>query len=58
MCCLLRYLMGKSIEDYVILAHCAFKDYDGFDIANEDDDLEEFLGIPRKNPKVNTFSEL
>merc|ERR1712106_1240116 len=27
-------------------------DYDGFDIANEDDDLEEFLGIPRKNPKV------
>jgi len=26
-------------------------DYDGFDIANEDDDLEEFLGIPRKNPK-------
>ena len=29
-----------------------FKDYEGFDIANEDDDLEEFLGIPRKNPKV------
>merc|ERR1719431_2345218 len=27
-------------------------DYEGFDIANEDDDLEEFLGIPRKNPKV------
>merc|ERR1712128_64928 len=26
-------------------------DYYGFDIANEDDDLEEFLGIPRKNPK-------
>jgi len=26
-------------------------DYEGFDIANEDDDLEEFLGIPRKNPK-------
>ena len=31
-----------------------FKDYEGFDIANEDGDLEEFLGIPRKNPKVNT----
>jgi len=27
-------------------------DYEEFDIANEDDDLEEFLGIPRKNPKV------
>eukprot|EP00092_Neocalanus_flemingeri_P022868 GFUD01024795.1.p1 GENE.GFUD01024795.1~~GFUD01024795.1.p1 ORF type:complete len:308 (+),score=128.72 GFUD01024795.1:138-1061(+) len=27
-------------------------DYEGFDIANEDDDLEEFLGIPRKNPKA------
>jgi len=27
-------------------------DFEGFDIANEDDDLEEFLGIPRKNPKV------
>ena len=31
-----------------------FKDYEGFDIANEDDDLEEFLGIPRKNPKVKS----
>merc|ERR1711970_1673182 len=27
-------------------------DYEEFDIANEDDELEEFLGIPRKNPKV------
>merc|ERR1712212_700516 len=27
-------------------------DYEGFDIANEDDDLEEFLGLPRKNPKI------
>jgi len=27
-------------------------DYEGFDIANEDDELEEFLGIPRKNPKA------
>jgi len=27
-------------------------DYEGFDIANEDDDLEEFLGIPRKCPKA------
>merc|ERR1711913_232974 len=27
-------------------------DYEGFDIANEDDDLEEVLGIPRKCPKA------
>jgi len=27
-------------------------DFEGFDIANEDDELEEFLGIPRKCPKV------
>lgn len=27
-------------------------DYEDFDIANEDDNLEEFLGIPRKNPKA------
>merc|ERR1712158_188476 len=26
-------------------------DYDAFDVANEDDELEEFLGIPRKTPK-------
>ena len=26
------------------------KDYDDFDVANEDDVLEEFLGIPRKTP--------
>ena len=29
------------------------QDYDDFDVANEDDELEEFLGIPRKTPKVN-----
>jgi len=28
-------------------------DYDAFDIANEDDELEEFLGIPRKHPKAD-----
>ena len=28
------------------------KDYDDFDLANEDDVLEEFLLIPRKNPKA------
>merc|ERR1711915_358496 len=27
-------------------------DYEAFDISNEDDELEEFLGLPRKNPKV------
>merc|ERR1712198_68647 len=29
-------------------------DYDDFDVANEDDELEEFLGIPRKTPKAVT----
>merc|ERR1711915_415013 len=28
------------------------KYYEDFDVANEDDELEEFLGIPRKTPKV------
>jgi glutaredoxin len=28
-------------------------DYEDFDIANEDDELEEFLGLPRKSPKVD-----
>ena len=27
-------------------------DFEDFDIANEDDNLEEFLGIPRKSPKA------
>ena len=30
-----------------------FQDYEAFDIANEDDGLEEFLGLPRKTPKVS-----
>merc|ERR1712024_145155 len=32
-------------------------DYDAFDVANEDDELEEFLGIPRKHPKVEPAKE-
>jgi len=32
-------------------------DYDDFDVANEDDTLEEFLGIPRKNPPVDPNAE-
>merc|ERR1712158_82277 len=32
-------------------------DYDAFDVANEDDELEEFLGIPRKNPPVDPNAE-
>ena len=28
------------------------QDFDDFDIANEDDVLEEFLGLERDNPKV------
>ena len=30
-------------------------DFVDFDIANEDDNLEEFLGIPRKSPKIEFF---
>ena len=29
------------------------QDFEDFDLANEDDMLEEFLGIERENPKVN-----
>ena len=29
------------------------KDFEDFDIANEDDVLEEFLGLERSKPKVN-----
>lgn len=28
-------------------------DYEDFDVANEDDELEEFLGIPRASPKFD-----
>merc|ERR1719348_817219 len=31
--------------------HCR-GDFEDFDIANEDNVLEEFLGLPRKNPKI------
>ena len=34
----------------------SLQDYDDFDVANEDDELEEFLGIPRKTPKVRFSS--
>ena len=30
-------------------------DFTDFDIANEDDDLEEFLGLPRKGKKIEFF---
>ena len=30
-------------------------DFVDFDIANEDDNLEEFLGLPRKSPKIEFF---
>ena len=33
-------------------------DYDDFDVANEDDVLEEFLGLPRKHIKVNLEDSL
>ena len=35
----------------------SLQDYDDFDVANEDDELEEFLDIPRKTPKVGLFRQ-
>ena len=31
------------------------QDYETFDVANEDDELEEFLGLPRKHPKASRW---
>ena len=33
-----------------------FQDYDAFDLANEDDVLEEFLGLERRYAKVGLVS--
>ena len=40
-----------------LITYHVFQDYDAFDVANEDDELEEFLGIPRKHPKVNSCDD-
>ena len=54
----LRYLMERNTVEWVCWrSACSSltlfaQDYDDFDVANEDDELEEFLGIPRKTPKV------
>ena len=40
-----------------LINYHAFQDYDAFDVANEDDELEEFLGIPRKHPKVSSCDD-
>ena len=36
--------LHKSVTDFQ-------QDFEDFDLANEDDVLEEFLGIERENPK-------
>jgi hypothetical protein len=41
----------NAIEEFHLWSFLC-QDYDDFDVANEDDLLEEFLGLPRKNPKV------
>ena len=54
----LRYSMERNTVEWVCWrSACSSltlfaQDYDDFDVANEDDELEEFLGIPRKTPKV------
>ena len=40
-----------------LINYHVFQDYDAFDVANEDDELEEFLGIPRKHPKVSSCDD-
>ena len=42
----------------VISNNLKLQEYDDFDVANEDDELEEFLCIPRKTPKVKIPSNL
>ena len=41
--------IGFSPRFYLIFI---LQDFDDFDIANEDNVLEEFLGLERDNPKV------
>ena len=50
--CGVSYDDGKEKSSILII-----QDYDDFDVANEDDELEEFLGIPRKTPKVGLLSK-
>merc|ERR1711874_655623 len=55
--------MGKKENQRNVLPPQVFNgekycgDYDAFDVANEDDELEEFLGLPRKHPKVEPAKE-
>ena len=45
--------MEKLLDLLTMYFYFLFKDYDDFDIANEDDTLEEFLGLPKKDPPVD-----
>ena len=53
----LRFSTAKSLEGWDVAIFMTslnlfFKDFEDFDIANEDDVLEEFLGLERSKPKV------
>lgn len=43
-------IIVKTVKKQHFIIHRG--DFVGFDIANEDDVLEEFLGLPRKHAKV------
>ena len=53
-----RNIAGWGEKKIGIENNLKLQDYDDFDVANEDDELEEFLGIPRKTPKVKNNSHL
>ena len=45
--------MVKYMKLFYIYIYNFLQDFDDFDISNEDDVLEEFLGLERLKPKVN-----
>ena len=52
-----RFSTAKSLEGWDVAIvmtslNLFFEDFEDFDIANEDDVLEEFLGLERSKPKV------
>ena len=47
---LIEVFLPKKITDFQ-------QDFEDFDLANEDDVLEEFLGIERENPKEKYFCQ-
>ena len=55
-----EFVPDSTFVNLVLAKKGLFQDFEDFDLANEDDVLEEFLGIERENPKVtlNQHSKL